>query len=346
MNNKIQIRRPSSRHSHLREGLMLKDMVSHNNIYQNVLCMPNLTDPVDDVFKFHMYRQQILKNSPQFIPTLGLMLTKNITPDTIRRANDNGAVFLKWIPSAASTNSQNGVAIDDIREYSACLIMLQELKMPFLVHLERAEYPNSFTVIDVEREIKAIPTAQWLVENFPGLKIVFEHASTKELLRFVELAPANVIATLTVHHALKCYEDAYDKFDVVKDLFLFCRPSLKRIDDVKAVRQAITSGNYKKFRFGPDDAPHLRIAKLKATPGIFMPSQIALPLLTQIFEERGCLAHLEGFTAVNPTDIEFYDWDFTMDMITLVKEEWTIPEEINGIVPFMARQKLSWKIVA
>lgn len=336
----------SDRHTHLREGDLLKTVVPMNNLYHNVLAMPNLSDSVDDTFKLEMYRGAILKNSPRFIPTLGLMLTRNTTPATIRKAYNNGASFLKWIPAAASTHSNNGVAIDDIEQFSACLCELERLGMPFLVHLERAEWPKSFTIIDIEREVKAITTAQWLVEHFPKLMIVFEHASTKELIRLVEQSPYNVIATLTVHHALKCYEDAYDQFHAVKNVFLFCRPSLKRKDDMLAVRKAMTSGDYKKFRFGSDNAPHLRETKLAGIPGIFMPAMIAIPLLCQIFEEENALDKLEGFACTNSTDVKFYGWDYPDDStFTLIDEEWIIPETINGIVPFMAGEKLRYRIL-
>lgn len=336
----------SDRHSHLRERPVLEALIGLNDIYHNVICMPNLKNPVDDSVKFSLYKTAFEFYKPKFIPTLGLMLTKDMTVRTIKRANANGASFLKWIPAAASTHSQGGVAIDDIQNFSDCLLELQRLNMPFLVHLERATFPNGDVIEDIEREIRAIPTAWWLTNTFPGLKIVFEHASTQELIDLVEQAPDNVIATLTIHHALCTYAEAYDYSGKIINPFLFCRPSLKSVDDMHAVRQAMTSGKHKKFRFGSDSAYHTKEAKLNGMAGIFMPPPVAIPLLYQIFEEAGVIDNLQGFACVNETDRKIYDWDFPFDStFTITDEEWTVPETMYGGIPFMAGEKLRYKIL-
>ena len=104
------------------------------------------------------------------------------------------------------------------------------------------------------------------------------------------------------------------------------------------------SGN-PKFFFGSDSAPHLPERKMGQNPaaGIFTPAEVALTMLTEIFDSFGALSELENFISLSGA--EFYDLPLNKDFITLRRKKWTVPKDYNGIVPFMAGHELKWKIV-
>lgn len=337
----------SNRHAHLRDGDLLNKVAPLNNHYHNVVAMPNLKDPVDTAEKFTAYRDAVLAQKPLFIPTFGIMATKRTTPQIVREAHALGAKFIKWIPAGASTNSNDsGVTLHEMENLYPSFKEARRLDMCGLFHMELPVTADGRDIPLLLQELEAIPFAENLISDLPGFKISFEHLSTESFINFVEnKTPSNVIGTLTLHHALELCTNVCDLNGNIINPFLHCKPVLKSATDCLAVRRAMTSGNYKKFRFGSDDAPHLPETKLAGIPGIFMPAEVAIPLLVQIFEEDGKLNNLESFACVNQIDMGFYGWDHPYDStFTVINKEWTIPATINGIVPFMAGKKLRYKI--
>ncbi len=349
---KLTIKAPSSRHSHLRpsaskvEGGLLETVLKYSHIYHHLNAFGNFPEgPVDTAERLMSYRDDIMSLKPRFKPHLGLMLTKRTTPRTVREAEERaGMEFLKIIFAASSTGSENGISIDDLEKYYPVLEECLNLRIPTLWHWERPRTKSGLEIPPLEREEAAIEDAAEVLKEFPELKMAIEHVSTAAMLRFGEEAPANVIMTVTAHHPRSSYGCAYDEEGEVTDPFLHCMPILKPEDDRLAIKKAITRGNYKKVHFGPDDAPHASSKKLKGAPGIFMPGEVAIPLLAEMFEEEKALSNFESFVSWNETDGWFYGWEPTEETVTLKREEWAVPFTYEGLVPFWAGKRLGWRL--
>lgn len=69
---------------------------------------------------------------------------------------------------------------------------------------------------------------------------------------------------------------------------------------------------------------------------------VALPVVAQVFEEHEALDQLEAFTSLRGA--AFYDVGPNADHIVLAREEWTVPDLIDGVVPYRAGMTLPWRI--
>jgi dihydroorotase len=73
----------------------------------------------------------------------------------------------------------------------------------------------------------------------------------------------------------------------------------------------------------------------------------ALELYAEAFEQAGALEQLEAFASINGP--RFYNLPVNKSKITLVKESWTVPEELplgdHVVVPMRAGEQVTWKIV-
>lgn len=220
---------------------------------------------------------------------------------------------------------------------------VQEAGMVFSGHWE-ALCDDKEELPEIKREEAAIFFLDKIVQEFPGLKIVVEHASTKNMIDYLWQCPLNVKATLTVHHALITYNDVCGDMGKVYNPHNYCKPIAKYPDDVKTVVDAMVSGD-RRFFFGSDNAPHLLSAKKKTPPnaGIFNP--FALPMLCWIFEKHNALNRLQDFITSGE---KVYNLPPSNETIELVKEDQVIPESYpcgdDAIVPFMAGKTLHWKI--
>src|SRR5205085_8453950 len=101
---------------------------------------------------------------------------------------------IKYYPAGATTNSDAGVtALPNV--YPA-LEAMQEAGMPLLVH---GEVTGDVDVFDRERVfVETLLTR--IVGDFPALRVVLEHITTREAADFVRDAPPNVAATITPQH--------------------------------------------------------------------------------------------------------------------------------------------------
>ena len=128
----------------------------------------------------------------------------------------------------------------------------------------------------------------------------------------------------------------------------YCLPVLKRNIHQQALREVVATGN-KKFFLGTDSAPHEKDMKESACgcAGCYS-AWSAIELYTHVFDELDALDKLEGFASHYGAD--FYGLPRNEGTITLLKEDWTIPEQIilpngNPIVPFFAGQNCTWKLI-
>jgi len=304
--------------------------------------MPNLRPPVTTTAQALAYQERILAAVPagqSFEPLMTLYLTDRLPADEIARARDAGIVAVKLYPAGATTNSDAGVT--DLRKTYATLEAMQRLGMPLLVHGE-ATAPE----IDLfDREAVFIDTQLIpLRRDFPELKIVFEHITTREAAQYVAEVDRFTAATLTAHHLL------YNRNAIFTGGIrphYYCLPVLKRESHRQALLAAATSGS-PKFFLGTDSAPHPVHLKEHANgcAGCYT-AFTALGLYAQAFDDMGALDKLEAFASFFGAD--FYGLPRNVGTLTLKREAWTVPERFTfgeaELKPLGAGETLRWRVV-
>ncbi|KVG33117.1 dihydroorotase [Burkholderia ubonensis] len=343
----LTLARPDDWHLHVRDGEMLAAVLPHTaRQFGRAIIMPNLKPPVTTTAQAHAYRERILAAVPAgvtFEPLMTLYLTDNTPPDEIRRARESGFVHgVKLYPAGATTNSDHGVT--DLAKCAKTLEAMQEVGMPLLVHGEVTD--ASIDLFDREKVfIDRVMTP--LRRDFPGLKVVFEHITTKDAADYVrdaDAAPGLIGATITAHHLL--YNRNAIFVGGIRPHY-YCLPVLKRETHRVALVEAATSGN-PRFFLGTDSAPHARNAKEAACgcAGCYTALH-ALELYAEAFENAGALDKLEGFASFYGAD--FYGLPRAAETVTLRREPWELPLEIlagdTPVVPLRAGEAIGWKLV-
>uniref|UniRef100_A0A0R0JV11 Dihydroorotase, mitochondrial n=5 Tax=Glycine subgen. Soja TaxID=1462606 RepID=A0A0R0JV11_SOYBN len=340
----LTITQPDDWHLHLRDGSLLQAVLPHSaKQFGRAIVMPNLKPPITTTSAAVAYRESILKAIPKdsnFNPLMTLYLTDMTTPDEIKLAKKSGLVYgVKLYPAGATTNSQDGVT--DI--FGNCFSVLEEMaekNLPLLVH---GEVTNSN--IDIfDREKVFIETIlEPLVQRLPQLKVVMEHITTADAVKFVESCKEGyVAATVTPQHLLL---NRNALFQSGLQPHNYCLPVLKREIHRQAIVSAVTSGS-KRFFLGTDSAPHDRRNKECSCgcAGIYN-SPVALSLYAKVFEEAGALDKLEAFTSFNGPD--FYGLPRNKLKIRLRKAPWKVPDYLSfpfgDIVPMFAGETLEWE---
>jgi dihydroorotase len=172
---------------------------------------------------------------------------------------------------------------------------------------------------------------------------VLEHITTRDAAQYVEVTGPNVAATITAHHLLMNRNALF--MGGIRPHH-YCLPVLKREEHREALVEAATSGN-PKFFLGTDSAPHSRQAKEIecGCAGIYT-AHAAIELYAIAFEEAGALHKLEGFAS--EFGAQFYGLPLNSDTITLVREDWKVPESVpfgaEQLVPLRAGEMLPWKL--
>ena len=336
----ITIRRPDDWHVHLRDGEMLDKVARYTaRQFARAIVMPNLVPPVTSVAAAAAYRDRILAVTSRhdFTPLMTCYLTDSVDPDELARGHADGVwVAAKLYPAGATTNSASGVT--DIRNIYPALERMQEIGMVFCIHGEVTD--PDVDVFDREAVfIDRILTP--LVRDFPALKMVLEHITTKQAAEFVADAPANIAATVTPQH-LHLNRNALFKGGLRPHAY--CLPVVKREEHRLAVRKAAVSGS-PKFFLGTDTAPHTREAKESACgcAGIFN-APFALESYAQLFDEEGALNRFEGFASEHGP--RFYGLPLNEGSLTLERSEQQVPDKFGELVPFHAGETLRWKLAS
>jgi dihydroorotase len=344
MTPEITITRPDDWHVHVRDGDALATVVPHTAAqFGRAIIMPNLRPPVTTAAQALAYRDRILAAVPagmSFQPLMTLYLTDNLPPDEIRRAKEAGVAAVKLYPAGATTNSDAGVT--DLRKTYPTLEAMQREGLPLLVHGE----VTSADIDLFDREAVFIDTVLIpLRRDFPELKIVVEHITTKEAAQYVQAADRFVGATITAHHLL--YNRNAIFLGGIRPHY-YCLPVLKRETHRVALMQAATSGS-PKFFLGTDSAPHPAHLKEHATgcAGCYT-AHAAMELYAEAFDAAGALDKLEGFASFHGAD--FYGLPRNRGTITLRRESWTVPVSYAfgeaQLKPLRADEALAWRMVA
>ncbi len=338
----ITITTPDDWHLHLRDGVALSAVLPYTaRQFARAIVMPNLRPPVTTAAQAVAYRQRILDALPpgmRFEPLMTLYLTDNLAPDEVIRAHGAGVVAVKLYPAGATTNSDAGVT--DLRKCYPTLEAMQRLQMPLLVHGEVTDQ-----AIDIfDREAVFIDQVmQPLRRDFPALKVVFEHITTKNAADYVASTDKHTAATITAHHLL------YNRNAIFKGGLrphFYCLPVLKREIHRRALVLAATSGS-PKFFLGTDSAPHAAPLKENSVCGAGCFTAInALELYAQAFEDADALPRLEAFASFHGPD--FYGLPRNAGTVTLKREGWTLPESLPMgdavLKPMEAGVEQRWKL--
>lgn len=357
----LRLTRPDDWHVHLRDGPQLAATVPATaRNFGRAIVMPNLTPPVTTVAAAAGYRERILaalqsessagtdprdRRSPAdrqpFEPLMTLYLTDATSADEVARAKQSGFVHaIKYYPAGATTNSEAGVtalaraypALAAMERHGVVLSIHGEVTDPDVDVFDRER-------VFVERELASI------LRDFPGLRVVLEHITTREATQFVAEVSGSIAATITPQHLV------YSRSALFAGGLrphLYCLPVLKRESHRQALVEAATSGNPRYF-LGTDSAPHPRQAKESACgcAGCYS-APVALPVYAEVFEDAGALDRLEGFASHHGA--AFYDFPRNGGSITLNRENWCVPDALTFagemVVPLRAGETLRWRVAS
>lgn len=341
----LKIRRPDDWHIHLRDDDMLKTVLPYTSqVFGRAIVMPNLAPPITTIAAAQRYRERILAAVPQghnFTPLMTCYLTDSLNASVLVDGFAQGVfTAAKLYPANATTNSNHGVS--DVKGIYPLLEQMQKIGMPLLIHGEVTD-----AGVDIfDREARFIDSVMEPIRhNFPELKIVFEHITTKEAAQYVQEGNRFLGATITPQHLM--FNRNHMLVGGIRP-HLFCLPILKRNIHQEALRNAVASGS-DRFFLGTDSAPHAKHRKESSCgcAGVFnAPS--AMPAYATVFEQLGALQHLEAFCSLNGP--RFYGLPVNEDFIELQRVTITQPEEIalgnESIVPFLAGESINWSVTA
>ena len=337
------LRRPDDWHLHLRDGAHLAAVVAASaRVFRRAIIMPNLRPPVTTVALAAAYRDRIVAAVPaglSFTPLMTLYLTDATTPAEVERARASGFVHaIKYYPAGATTNSESGVTALE-RAYPAIEAM-ERAGMVLAVHGEVTD--PDVDMFDRERVFIDRHLGR-LVRDFPALRIVVEHATTREAVQYVTEAGRHTAATITAHHLL--YNRNAIFVGGIRPHY-YCLPVLKREEHRRALVEAATSGSTK-FFLGTDSAPHAAHLKEHAVgcAGCYT-ALSAIELYAEAFDAAGALGKLEGFASHHGAD--FYGLPRNTGRITLRRESWTLPESLPfgeaELKPLRGGESLAWRL--
>lgn len=336
MINTLTIPRLDDLHVHLRQDEMLQWTcnASQTGGAGRVLVMPNLKPPIVTADQALDYKAQLEIQNSELEYIMCLYLHKSITPQSLKLAKDSGIKNLKMYPAGVTTNSQYGV--DDIRSFYPLFETMQELGMIFNIHGEvPSDEANNICVLNAE--ISFLPLLEQIHRDFPKLRMILEHITTKEGIEFVHNSNEMIAATITAHH-----------LDLTVDNWAgqnhnFCKPVAKYPVDRQALRNAVKSGS-SKFFLGSDSAPHKREMKETACgcAGVYTATYLS-QYLADTLDKLDCLDKLENFATKFGSD--FYQIPRQTKMITLERGETVVNNLLNGVVPYRAGQTLGWKLI-
>ncbi len=341
---RLTLTRPDDLHLHVRDGNVLAHVLAHTaQRFARAIIMPNLVPPVVHVADASAYRERILAALPpdvEFEPLMTLYLTDATSPNEIERASDAEFVHaVKLYPAGATTNSASGVTA--MTHVYNELEKMQRLGLPLLVHGEVTA--PEIDVFDRERAfIDQVLTR--LADEFPALRIVFEHITTREAVQFVREAREGIAATITCHHLLHSRNAL---FRGGLRPHYFCLPVLKRETHRQALIEAATSGD-PRFFLGTDSAPHARQAKESACgcAGVYT-AHAAIELYAEVFDAAAALDKLQGFASEHGAD--FYQLPRNGATLTLERKSWPVPDSYPfgeaTVQPLRAGETVDWQIV-
>lgn len=334
--NGVILTMPLDMHLHLRDAQMLKDIAHLSaHTFAGALIMPNLVPPVKTKEDLISYKHRIMEavrthGHDDFEPYMTLFFDPSYDKAFLSTVRDH-LLAIKLYPAGITTNSESGVSSFEIETLRPALEAMSELGIPLCVHGET----DGFVM---DREAEFMPIYATLASNFPDLKIIMEHITTKEAVELLDLYD-NLYATITVHHLLITLDDMAG--GLLKP-HLFCKPIAKRPQDRQALLNVALSA-HPKVMFGSDSAPHPQHKKESCgcAAGVFT-APIALQLLCDLFDTHNKLDNLQAFVSENAQSI--YGVCPTFKEVVLTKHDFVVPDKYGEVVPMYAGMTIPWSI--
>lgn len=335
MQTKLIIPRVDDFHVHLRQGDMMEKVVPltrHGGVGRCVV-MPNTDPPVRSAEEAVAYRTALEQQEPELHFLMTLYLHAGLSAQMLQDAVAAGIVGVKCYPQGVTTHSQWGVA--DLRTFDPLFATMESLGLCLLLHGEVPTQPEADICI-LNAEEHFLPEVERLHAQFPALRIVLEHVTTREAVVCVRSLGPTVGATITAHH-----------LDLIADDWAgrthnFCKPVAKYPHDREALRDIVREG-HPRFFLGSDSAPHPRTAKEGACgcAGVFT-APLLLPYLADTFERMGCIDKLQDFCCT--FGHRFYGLPAPRGEVVLARKPQAVPAAYDGVVPFRAGQNLAWTV--
>ncbi len=337
----LVITRPDDWHVHFRDGDALSDTVMASaKHFARALAMPNLSPALTTLDSLVAYQHRLLlarQAITNFEPYLTFYLNESVVPDELVRAKQYPFILGgKLYPAGATTNSTEGV--QSIKRLYPHFEIMQEQGLVLQIHGET----TSGDIFDRESLfIKNHLSA--LTRNFPRLRVVLEHISTRAAVDFVSQSPKNIAATITPHHLL--FNRNHLLAGGIRPHY-YCLPILKRESDQIALQRAAFSGD-SRFFAGTDSAPHQTAHKESACgcAGVYS-APFALAMYAEVFDTYQELSKLEAF--MSHFGANFYQLPLIQDKIELIRQNQIIPSSLSlgrsSVVPLAAGRTLSWSI--
>lgn len=337
----ITITRPDDWHVHFRDGLALENTVSATaQHFGRALIMPNLKPALTSIQSLIDYRKRIINACPKhlnFTPLLTFYLNEQVLPDELMScANYPFITGAKLYPAGVTTNSEQGAR--SLTALYPLLEIMQDCNLVLQIHGE-VIHGDIF-----EREAQFIEDhLTVLMANFPRLRIVLEHISTRAAVDFITASSERIAATITPHHLW------YNRNQLLAGGIrphYYCLPILKHESDQIALQKAAISGN-PRFFAGTDSAPHEKNTKENACgcAGIYS-APFAMAMYTELFETLNALPKLNAFMSHHGA--AFYQLPANKEQLELIKQQQIIPSVLplgpNTVVPIAAGERLLWSI--
>lgn len=335
---------PLDMHLHLRDGVMLENVAPLTSYtFSGAVIMPNLVPPVTTKEDVIAYKERIMEAVGVHAadPELELVNSDFFEPFMTLFYQDYDKAFLeevaeeiiaiKLYPAGITTNSEGGVSAFDLETMRPTLQAMSDLGIPLCVHGETDGF-----VMDREAEFMSI--YEMLASNFPDLKIIMEHITTKAAVDMLERYP-NLYATITLHHLLITLDDVAGG---MMRPHLFCKPIAKRPEDREALLKVALEA-HPKVMFGSDSAPHPKEKKeaCGCAAGVFT-APIALQALCELFDANDSLDNLQSFISDNAQSIYGICPEFKE--VVLSDEPFKVPEKYGDVVPMYAGETIGWSI--
>lgn len=321
-------------HVHFRDGDM-KDVVAPltSESFSGALVMPNLVPPVMNLEDIQAYKERIetVTGDDNFTPYMTVFFHEWLTREILEEIKDY-ITTIKLYPAGITTNSEGGITSILSDTNKRIFADMEDLWIMLSIHGET----NDFVM---DREANFMPNYVEIAREFPNLKIVMEHITTKAAAETLDLYP-NLYATITLQHLEITLDDVAGG---ALRPHLFCKPIAKRYEDRDALLELALSA-HPKVSFGSDSAPHPQHAKecCGCAAGVFT-SPIALQVLSEIFEKNGKLENLQKFVSDNA--VKNYGLAPNTKMVTLEKKDFIVPEKYGDVVPYKAGETIAWSIV-
>ncbi|MGP0092465.1 MAG: dihydroorotase [Xanthobacteraceae bacterium] len=344
---RLTIRKPDDWHLHVRDGEMLKAVLPFTaKHFGRAILMPNLIPPIRTTADALAYRERVREALPpgsKFEPLMTCYLTDDTDPDDVERGFRAGIFTgVKLYPANATTNSAAGVT--DYRKIRPVLARMEKIGMRFLMHGE--EVDPEVDIFDREAVFVERRLMPWTRE-FPGLKMIFEHLSSRVGVDFVRAKAPQLGGTITPYHLEL---NRTDWLGWGNRPYMYCMPVIKRESDRQALRKAATSGEAC-FFLGTDSAPHPMAKKLDivGAAGLFN-SPVALACYAKTFADESALDNLEAFASLNGP--AHYGLPPNEETITLERRSWVAPAEVRVDGPderaliYRGGETLDWQVVA